>query len=471
MFGSKRPFSLNHWRRFGIQVFLLGITALVFSKLVPPEAMNYHFVFCIAGLVLVAFNLWTLTKSSLVKVLTDHRILFTVSFSMYYLIGALQTVLADEATFARTFWRFPLDANTSLLIDGMNAMGFGIALMVSALYNPKVLPQMAKGLLNRFRSFDTTKVMILFLTIGGLAFGYVVLNDWVLGQVIPGLFRMLSKFVIVGILLAMLYRGRRQRLYRALSVALALLMSLAGLLSLTKQGMLLPLMALVAGWGIRTNSLKVFFGGMLATVLLFNVIGGPIQFARITLGEISSGSLMQRLGLITEGLGAAKELDERAVYIAYARFNYMHSHAGAIHFYDRGIGGNDLEKIPWVFVPRFLYEDKPIMTASGTEFFFKMTGRYGSSEASGGVFADGYYNLGWMGLFLWSAAVGFIIAQNSAIASTVMTSNSTLLLPVVFLGLISAFRIDGILLADYLGAFMYILYFLIFSHLFFYRGA
>ena len=126
-------------------------------------------------------------------------------------------------------------------------------------------------------------------------------------------------------------------------------------------------------------------------------------------------------------------------------------------FQDEGRGGDGLQLMWWVAVPRFLAPQKPEITKTGRELYEKITGRTGSADGQG-IFASGYYHGGWFGLVLASALCGWIIAQTSAIARAIHLNRALLMLPFSLLGLFIAFRIDGDFVSDYLGAFMFILY-------------
>jgi len=464
MISTPNNFSLLHWRNFGCQFIGLGFVALLLSSVAMPEDMYMHTAFCVIGLLLVMLNLKPLRGSDLSRVLVDHRILLTISFSLYFLLGALVASTLSNENFDIVFYRYRIGADDALYIDAINAIGMGLALFFSAIYRPKFLPKLAKSATRKSVKFDNFFIIPIFLAVGGSSFIYVQLNDWIFGEMISGSFRMLANLLLLCILMGMMFKGRHAILVWWLSAALAIVMSFFGLLGFQKFAMLLPIMVFFVGWGIRINSLRHFIGGFILVAILFNIVGGPIQFARITFSDIDNQSISERLSLFRAGLQAAEELDVRSNYVAVARFNYMHEQAGAIDFYNSGDGGSDWAKIPWVFIPRFVYPNKPSTTSSGIELYYKMTGMEGTSYAAG-IFGDGYYNAGWIGVVFWSIIGGLVIAQNSAIASVIISSKSLIFFPIVLLSLIIAFRIDGTLLADYLGIFMYGAYFLIFMNI------
>jgi hypothetical protein len=104
---------------------------------------------------------------------------------------------------------------------------------------------------------------------------------------------------------------------------------------------------------------------------------------------------------------------------------------------------------------------KPVITDPARSFNEKITG-YRTSSTGQGIFSTGYYSGGWSGVFWAGVLAGFVLAQTSAIARAVLEKRATLLLPLALIGVFIAFRIDGSFLADYAGAFVYLLYVILF---------
>lgn len=446
------------WYKIGVQFLLLGCVAFVLSYFIAPEDLHFHTAFCVTGLIIVLVNLRKLRTANLGVVLTDHRIVFTLSFSLYFLMGASLLSLGSPELVEKTFNAYEVDANYALRIDAVNAAGFAIALLVSSMMKPRLLPRMADAIVPAFGRINLTKFTLLFFIAGAIITIYVAINDFSgEGQIISGVWRQMSKLLILGILLMAMYRGKREKLFWFGALVAAILSSTIGLLGFSRQELLLPIMAFLAGWSIRVNSLTVLLAAPLAALLLTSAVGGAVQYSRIGLYDVEKRTLSSRLDLIVAGLEAKKELDARSEYSVWNRLSYMHQQAAGMQLYDAGYGGDDITKILWVFVPRFIAPGKPIISQAGPDLYYKISGREGSAEAMG-VFMDGYYNLGWAGLILWPVICGWIISQTSAIARRIVHRKINLLLPFTFMGLFIAFRTDGIMISDYLGVFMYIVY-------------
>ena len=140
----------------------------------------------------------------------------------------------------------------------------------------------------------------------------------------------------------------------------------------------------------------------------------------------------------------------------WPRLAYTTAQFAAVDLYDIGQGGNDIELMAWVFLPRALFPNKPIITRSGEELNQKITG-FSTSSTGIGLFISGYFNLGWIGLIFVSVTAGVIMSVFSAVSRAIVNAGSLILFPVDLVGMMMGFRVDGHFVADYLGTFAMIL--------------
>jgi hypothetical protein len=101
-------------------------------------------------------------------------------------------------------------------------------------------------------------------------------------------------------------------------------------------------------------------------------------------------------------------------------------------------------------VPRFLWPDKPIFLP-GADLWMLMTGLEGNQVAAG-VFAEAYWNYGWLGVVLSMALLGAILFWLSRLAISVMQREAWIFMPVLFMGMKMGVRIDGTFVVDVVGA-------------------
>ena len=137
--------------------------------------------------------------------------------------------------------------------------------------------------------------------------------------------------------------------------------------------------------------------------------------------------------------------------------NYLPSQQAAVDLFNKGQGSDDFKKALWVFVPRALVPSKPVLTASGLDLNEKVTG-FRNSSTGIGVYVDGYYMLGWLGVLLASFTYALVLRFYAVIARSIVTSRALLMYPLVFLGIYAGLRSDGWWLTDIAGPAVLVLF-------------
>lgn len=447
----------RRWFPLGVAFFVLGMAAIPLSWWIRGDDWWVHGLWCAVGIAFVLPTLTRVLRDGFRIVLTDHLVMFVGAFALYFLFGALLLVVGPEAEIQHALAYYPIDARDAMRVDAVNGVGFGLALMAASLSNGRWLARQADRM-SAVTSKVTVEVAVpLFLILGAAASLNVLAVDLGLREgIVSGAWRAAGKFSLVAIFLGCAHKGRGEKSMRLFAVVVALVEAAGGLLLFSKTATLLPLAAIVAGYSTRYRRRFVIPVGVAVLVIIFVSIGGLVGFSRSSLG-VEVGGPVARWQALSEGLARLRGGGGLTGYAPWARLSYTPPQAAALDFYDAGIGGDEIRLIPWLFVPRALAVNKPIITQSSADFHTKITGREGSSTGQG-IFASGYYNAGWLGVLFASVLCGWILAQTSAIARAILNRRAILLLPLALLGVYMAFRIDGHFLADYLGLFVFVLY-------------
>jgi hypothetical protein len=90
------------------------------------------------------------------------------------------------------------------------------------------------------------------------------------------------------------------------------------------------------------------------------------------------------------------------------------------------------------------------LTKAGYDFAQVITGDRTTSLATG-LFADGYYNGGWVMVIIVCCIAGGILAFLSRLALIIMQKKAFLLLPCVFMGMQMGFQLEGRFVTTYVG--------------------
>ncbi|TLY92658.1 MAG: hypothetical protein E6K23_11340 [Gammaproteobacteria bacterium] len=458
-------FARNRWMALGSAFFLYGVIAWLLSEEARRGDWWLHGAWCIGGVGLAAPVLLKTIQKGFGMVLRDHLFMFTGSFALYFLIGASFMTFGPSDEIAGSLRDYYVDAPMGLKTDALNAIGFGIALIVAAI-SPRGWSYRSAGRIARPASHIRPAVAILWLMVFGLvALLYTLTYDFGFREgVVPGVVRAASYFLFVAIYIGASYRGSWAAAIRVAAVALAVVLAVVGVLLFNKSEILLSLSVLIAGLTMVYRRTLVLTIGILLLGAVYFSVSGLAAYGRNTLGRDLGAPIAMRWDIVQQWLSMNKRGEPRTDSSSWQRLSYVTSQGAAIDFYDAGRGGDELRLIPWLFVPRVIASQKPVITEYGSEFYYKISGQRGSSTGQG-IFVSGYYNAGWWGLIVAAAVCGWILAQTSSVALAVLERRALVLLPLALLGVYIAFRIDGHFLGDYLGTFVFFLYFLLLSAL------
>lgn len=382
---------------------------------------------------------------------------FRVASSAYYGFGALVPYIANDTTllFMRTLYAF--SEEETLKVGLINAGGILIVLATAA-----VVSHLRSGTqVGSVKPLAAPASMTLlfataFLTLGGVA-RYVLVIPFSLGliEVVPGIVITLAKSYAVGLYLLILAGLRGNRLALLLSWILVPLDLGIGLLTFAKTEVLTTL--LFAYLGVLHHKLTIPRAALgLALVLgVYSQLDPIIHFGRDELWRRHrklTGTLAERVEILGQYTGTQWEGTRRAeVQLALSRLSYVNAAAMIVSWRDGGRPGDSLDYLLTVLVPRAIWPDKPVITSVGTDLYLEATANVGSS-ISAGLFAEAYWNFGWLGLPLLMGPLGAILAVLSRYTIGVMRREAWLHLPAVLLGVLIGTRVDGWYVADVIGA-------------------
>jgi hypothetical protein len=453
--------SRRRWFQLGLAFFVIGVVAIPVSWSIEGDAWWVHGVWCAIGIALTLPAMSRALRLGFEVVLTDHLVMFVGAFMLYFLFGALLLAVGPEDQIQRALAFYSIDARDAMRVNAVNGIGFGLALMTAALCHGRWLARQADQFAAAATRVTTDVAALLFLILGTAASFNVLTVDLGLREgIAAGVWRTAAKLSLVAIFLASAHRGRGEKGLRLTAVLVALVEAAGGLLLFDKTATLLPLAALVAGISVRYRRRAILPLGTVLLAAVFVSTGGPVLFGRNTLVGNRESVVAERWRLVKEGVSLARDGSVLTAYDPWARLCYTPAQTAALNLYDAGRGGNEIRLIPWLFVPRALAPNKPIISRTGEDLHTKITGQRGTNTGQG-IFVGGYYSAGWPGVMLVSILCGWILSQTSAIAQAVLNRRAMLLAPLALLGVFIAFRVDGDFLVDYFGAFVFILYLLV----------
>lgn len=462
--GPNGTIARRSWAWLALVFIVLGAIAWVLSSEVRYDNWAAHGVWCVFGLMAAFPTIMRALRGNFSMILTDHRLMFVGSFSLYFLFGAMLPWIGPQAQIDQALGFYPIDARDALRADAVNGLGFGLALLATSVSSGRWIEARAALIAEKTAWVTAYRAILLFLIVGTLASGYVLLYD--LGYregLVQGVIRSSGKLSIAAILLAAAHSGRGEFVLRSFAVVLAVALAFGGIVQFNKTETLLPLAALAGGLGWRYGTRLIMPIALVLLVTTYFFMGNIASYGRSAVYDRAVG-LEERWQIVQQGWRETRNLSDEEEYGTWARLCYVGVQVAAMDFYDTGQGGDGLSLFGWVFVPRLLFPEKPEITRSSRELNVKITS-YDTSSVAPGIFASGYYNGGWTGFVFASLLCGWILTQTSGVARGASTHRALVMLPFSLLGVYMALRIDGDFVADYVGSFVLILYPILFGAL------
>lgn len=446
------------WTYLGIQFLLIGWLSEIAADYLARDDWWVNGVWCVLTGVLLLLVLRKAFAGGMSVLLCDHLVMLSIAFLTYFVIGASLLSFGPDAQIENAVGNYRLGAAEAMRVNGANAIGFGVMLLVAALSSSRWMGRAAAGLSIAAGKIPIYPAILFFLAVGlGATLNTLAVDLGVHDGIVDGVWRTVAKFTYIAIFLGASYSGKGEHWLRIAVIVVTVCLSALGLFLFNKTEMLLPIGTLVVGLSIRYSSRRILFGGVFVILMIFLLVGNVVTYSRNTFTDDGYGSIEPRINVILDGFQSSSRQTVEGEYHPWARFCYTPPLAAGMDFYDSGRGGEDFELLPWLFVPRFVAPDKPVISRSGADFYTKVTGQTGSSTGLG-IFVSGYYNGGWLGLLVASALCGWVLAQTSRVAVEIVSRRSLVLMPFAFMGVYMAFRIDGHFIVDYLGVFIFLLY-------------
>jgi len=305
------------------------------------------------------------------------------------------------------------------------------------------------------------RALVVFLAVGGTA-KYLFTLPYALGLLpwtLPGAIQHLSSLLGAAIILlfALVHWGETR--FRWILYLLIASELITGMMSFSKQDVLWTVITVVLGWYLGRPRLRVLVMSAAGIALLYALFLSPfVSFARVAVGVLGTDNPQELGRSLQEYKDVGKEEVSEilpGVQGWWTRFAYANAQSFAMQEHDRGAPGNTLGLGLYVFVPRLLYPEKPIMT-SGRDFTALVTGGDSSSTAPG-IFGEAYWNGGWPTLIAVGGYVGLVFAVFGAFSMRTIAAGRYVYAPVVMAGIVMGFRPDDWFVPTYVGSLVEVL--------------
>jgi hypothetical protein len=403
--------------------FVWAVVALV--AIIDSSIAYTHGNAAISLLIMFAggYVSWRVVARSRVSLLTPLPLLFTF-VALIFGFGPLVYFFQPDSIYVTANFRIPLDASDVFRVQVLNLLGLSslaLGLSAAASFTLQLCPEsMSSRRLADERSptsvstkygpsrFDDKSLLRGYLAFTAIA---VILRGseriWGINLLdsIPGFLNAIDKVGWVAVLFGAVLAGRKGGIFwLLLSIPLSIEV-VEGFLRLGKSMILIPFVFSFLGLYLGGRRLRVLVIGVVLSVGTFVSIYPLINAGRNVVWSDGEGTSFQYYSdrLSNGSAPAAQELD---VWMAWSRFNYTPIQHALMQEYEVNRGGDTFSQLYWMFIPRFMASEKPILDfgARVTDVIF---GHRNSSTGTT-IFGEAYWNGGWP-YVAWSAFLAGMI--------------------------------------------------------------
>lgn len=376
---------------------------------------------------------------------------FRVACGAYYGFGNLVALSNDQVTsdYIRSLYYF----------SGDEILKFNIVVTVGVffVYLGAIFTQITLAIPRSRKSIITIySMMIIFLVVGGFA-RYGIILPFLLNLqegILPSIVSSIAKAYSAGLMLLILLGLQRRNFLFLIAIVLVLIEMAVGVLLFNKSDVMITCLCVTLAFYLHRPKISTLIAAVSISLFIFSSMVPVVTYGRNTLIRdrgSSSATLDDRLAIIQayQAEGAIDEDGQRPSSLT--RFSYVNVATFVISQHDMGLPNYTLANVAAVFIPRFLWPNKPNLTQDATDLYTRATG-YEGTAISAGLFAEAYGNFGWWGLPLLMTPYGVILALLSRAMSAAMGRREWPLLPVALIGVQVGTRVDGAYVVDVIGA-------------------
>ncbi len=381
---------------------------------------------------------------------------FLAVCALYYGIGPLIYVFGSADSIMYMDRYYFVDPFRLMRTNALNAICLGVAIgvsgIVSFIFSPRKIAPWTSPVSNLFYY---QFAIVLFLAIG-LPLKLFAVLPAALSQVdtaIPSWVQTLSQMSLMAITPCLLMARAGHRRYRLLAYAiiifeLAIAFAMFSKLEIFK----VVLFVFINYYSINGGLLRLTAIAVAIFAFYFAFLSDFILFIRMefTLGaERSFWSFLT--GSSVFAMSGQQELADLlpGVQSWWTRLSNAAPQAFAMDSYDLNQDYNSLALALHAWIPRFIFPDKPMLTIG--ELFNTLVTGNPTSQSAPGVFAEGYWNAGWLGAILVAAYVGGLLAVLHQYCMRVIASEQVIYIPCVWLCVSISLQPDSWFAAQFVG--------------------
>ncbi len=406
---------------------------------------------------------WRLIRRNRLALLTPLPLAFALG-ALVFGFGPMLYVLQPNSSYATANFRIVMDLAGLYHVQLLNLVGFtlllaGLAAASGAglrlgVFRPAersgavpvdgeaVAGLASFGERSLFRAYASfTAVAIVVRTterIGGID----------LLDLLPSFFSFLDGMGALAVFIGSVLAVRRGGWYWLLPLLPLVVEVIDGFLALRKSKILTPVLFAFLGAYLAGRPIRSLISGVLICITLFVLIYPVINAGR-RVAWLDGGATSTEFFATGLAGDSRVEVDALDVWSAWARWNYTPIQFGLMREYNSGRSGTTFSDLPWMFVPRFVAPEKPVLDF-GARVNELLLGHRRSASGST-IFGEAYWNGGWPLTVLVAFLSGVLLLVNSAVCIHLFSHRSLLTWPVAFTGILTGQLLQNFFTVGLLG--------------------
>jgi hypothetical protein len=279
--------------------------------------------------------------------------------------------------------------------------------------------------------------------------------------VIPGAVIKLSFLVDVGFSLLAMLAVQRGRAWLLLFWILFIPHYFTLFLEFKKSALVLGALLPIIGAYVASGNFRGLMRNMLVLVVIYLASQPVVHHGRSEMsalsGSVFGASFSQRVGItadlfLGDTTSVADIIGEEETQSGWLRLSYAANQAIAMRAYETSGPANTIRGVWQVFIPRFLWPEKPTFTYLGRDFYFVITGRDSGTLVGSTIYADSYWNYGWPGVIAIGVTIGLFFGFATSLTLNFIRRQDFIYLPAIMMAMDMAMRqLNGWVLTGFFG--------------------
>ena len=399
----------------------------------------------LAGLVFLCGRIIFRLLRSDVNTLWTPAVLMPLGTMVYFGFGSASTLYSSQET-----RRFLLAGNYGLdaagLMQTMLLTTAGIAIVAAAM---TFMMRIGFGKGGSGSATLPLPVTAIFFVVSGamLKYGLVLPNDYGLINVsVPGSLKSLTALIDLGLAVMAFMAARGRKVWMLIFFLIWPVYLGLSLLEFSKRVTMFAILLPAAGAYLGHQNWKRLIPWILFAALSFAALQDVNTSARLTIlnrtGTINQVGYEDRTDILKLALFGQIDLTQitssarNAAQVWWLRLNYSGAQLRAMELYDSGRPGEWTLSFASTFIPRFLWSEKP-EAAEQARLFNRIVSGNPQAHTQVGItiYADGYWQMGWLGLGLFSSVAGLILGLVTRVNYKAILRRDLIYLPMIFFGM------------------------------------